>query len=136
MIILTKNYRIIQLNLSSQPVSYSYGYGYHQTPESFEKSYQITFTEEALSRLNRNPELIKYLPKQPTDKNISHAFFKKRLDCIPLNLIEYRFKSIKLFSYKKQGQLDKKASIIVFPLFETKIKLNLLKKSAKYLSEF
>ena len=95
-----KNYRIIQLDLSSQPVSYSYGYGYHETPSAFEKSYQIPFTKEALARLNRNPELIKYLPKKPKEKSISYAFFKRRLNCSPLNSIEYSFKLIKLFLIK------------------------------------
>ena len=95
-----KNYKIIQLNLSSQPVSYSYGYGYHQNRESFEKGYLIPFTTENISRFNKNPELIKYLPEKPEDKDISHAFFKGTLNCKALNSIEYPLYSIKLFLIK------------------------------------
>ena len=94
------NYRIIQLNLSSEPVSYSYGYGYHRTPESFEKSYQIPFSDENLAQFNTNPELIKYLPERPEDKNLSHTSFKQKMDCKPLNMIEYPLKSIMLFLIK------------------------------------
>ena len=92
-----KNYKIIQLDLSSQPVTYFYGYGYHQTYKSFEKSYLVSFTDEALSQFNKNPELIKYLPEKPKDKDISHAFFKRKRNCAPLNLMEYYLKSMKLF---------------------------------------
>ena len=95
-----KNYRIIQLDLSSQPVSYSYGYGYHQTQESFEKSYQIPFTKSALAHFNKNPELIKYLPERPKDKDISHAFLKRRYNCDALNPVEYSLKSSLLFLIK------------------------------------
>ena len=95
-----RGYRIVQLDTSSKPVTYSYGFGYHNTYKSFEKSYLIPFTKKTLSRFNKNPELIKYLPAKPKNKDISHAFFKRKIDCDPLGPFKYFWKSKLLFLTK------------------------------------
>ena len=92
-----ENYRIIQLDLASNPVVFSYGYAFHSTPKDFEKDYDIPFTEKALASFNRNPEFIKYLPKRGKDKTISYAFVKGQQKCTPLSTLEYWYQSIKLF---------------------------------------
>ena len=92
-----KFYKISRLDLSSDQAVFIYGYGRHFTYEEFEKGYQIPFSKKTLGFFNRNPELIKYLPPKPTNKEDSLAFFKFKQICTPMNVREYFYKAVLLF---------------------------------------
>ena len=83
-------YRIFKLDLSSKPIQLLSGYGNHTTYKDFRKSFK-TATEENIARYNKNPELIKYLPEKPLEKDFSYAFLKKNLNCKTLNYASYLF---------------------------------------------
>ncbi len=97
------NYEFFKLDLS-QSTNHSYstnkkevflhsGYALHITPKRFESAYQMPFTKDNLKTINRNPELIKYLPPKSSPKQISIAFIKNKYYCHSLSYWGYVKKS-------------------------------------------
>ncbi len=88
-------FRIFQLDLSSNFLTYSLGY--YMTEKDFQTSYQVPLTKYEFSKINRNPELLRYLPEQSNPDHITFAFSKNSMQCESMNYLEYIYKSFFLF---------------------------------------
>ena len=85
-----KAYRVLKVDMSSSPVTFNYGYGYHASVETFESMYQIPYTEKNFNSINSHPEVINYIPPKEHEQHISFGFWKKDYDCgKPLTFIGY-----------------------------------------------
>ena len=78
-------YDIVQIDLSSNPVYHFIGVGVHTTYKKFKEKKP----NHTVSQWNLNPELIKYLPKRPSDKDLSYAFIKYSYPCKSLGYASY-----------------------------------------------
>ena len=64
---------------------------YHNmSVRDFEYAYQIPFSKENLLKYNRNPEVLKYLPAKPAEKdNFSYAYAGHPMKCRSLSYFGY-----------------------------------------------
>ena len=90
-----KSYELFKIDMSSSPVTFNYGYGYHISVEGFESMYQMPYTEKNFNSVNLNPEIINYIPPKENEQLMSIGFWREDYDCgKPVNLVEYKIKAI------------------------------------------
>ena len=89
-----QTYLLFKIDMSSSPVIFYYGYAYHDTVEGFERAYQMPYTEKNFNAVNRNPEILKYIPPKEHEQHMSFGFWRtERYDCgEPLNYFEYKIR--------------------------------------------
>ena len=88
-----KTYRLFKIDMSSSPVTFNYGFAYHNSIKEFESMYQMPYTEENFNSINLHPEIVKYIPPKENEQHISYGFWRKEYDCgRPLFFIEYLIK--------------------------------------------
>lgn len=94
-----------QIDMSSEPVRFNYGYAYHDNIKYFEKLYRVLYTEQNFKAINRSPEIIQYLPAKEHADHISWAFWSgDPYPCEgPLNFFENRVKRFFLFFHYLSG---------------------------------
>ena len=85
-----QSYLLLIMDFSSHSPLFRYGYGSHQSDESFQKAY----SGQPLSTLNRSPEFIEYLPSKENPNYISLSFLRsEKYECEgPLNIFEQTLK--------------------------------------------
>ncbi len=85
-----RNFILFIFDLSNEIFYRSYAY--HMSPDRFKKAYHKS-PEEYFVFVNRNPELIKYLPAIERPNQFAHVFIKTKYPCYPINYLEYIIKS-------------------------------------------
>ena len=82
-------YSFFKMDLSGTQPVLLYGYGLHILAKDFERTYALPYTSKNFNQMNANPELKKYLPPAPHADYLSISFYKRKLDCRKINLLEY-----------------------------------------------
>ena len=80
---------IFELDLSQNTLTRYLAY-HNMSAKDFQTAYQILFSQQALSEINKNPEILKYLPVEPVQEDFfSYAFAKKPMLCHSISFLEY-----------------------------------------------
>ena len=102
-----QNFVVYQVDLSSGQTRFGYGYAYHDDIKAFERIYRKPYTEDNFKKINRNPEILKYIPEKEKEQeqHISFGFWSgDTYDCEgPLSHFKNRLIRFFLFFHYLTG---------------------------------
>ena len=92
-----RSFALFQLNIEGDKTM-TIAKGYQLPIKMFYSFYQVPYTKEALERINKNPEWLKYFPKKRTKNHLALAFSMQRMKCDSMGYLEFKMKSVLLLA--------------------------------------
>ncbi len=89
-----RSFVIFKLNLRDKNLLLFYAN--HMSVHRFSETYPLPYTRENVKRFNKNPEMLKYLPKHKPG-HLAFSFHHRTYHCDPMNYLKYKLKSTLLF---------------------------------------